>query len=139
MVESIYAMLDQIGFSHPLHPALTHGPIGMIIGAVVFSLLGLRWKTHFPHTAFHCSILALITIFPTIFAGVLDWQHRLEGTWETLIIVKMVLSLALTFLLVASIVLRRKGATPSRMFLIYLLCLACAGGLGFSGGELIFG
>ncbi len=139
MVESIFAMLDKIGFAHPLHPIFTHAPMGLVIGAVVFSFLGLRWKNHFPQTAAHCAILALITIVPTIFAGFLDWQHRLEGAWQTLIIVKMVLSVVLTALLVTSIVLRRKGATPGRMFLIYFLCLACAGGLGFCGGELIFG
>ncbi len=137
MVENIYSMLEQVGFSHPLHPALTHAPMGMIIGAVVFSFLGLKWKTHFPYTAFHCAVLALLTIFPTIFAGILDWQHRLQGEWDKLIIIKMVLSGVLTLLLVSSIVLRRKGATDGRLFLMYLLCLACAGGLGFTGGELL--
>ncbi len=139
MVESIFALLEKIGFAHPLHPMLTHVPMGMIIGAVVFSFLGLRWKNNFPQTAAHCAILALITIFPTIFAGFLDWQHRMAGAWETLIIIKMVLSFLLTALLVTSIVFRRRGATPGKMFLIYFLCLACAGGLGFSGGELVYG
>ncbi len=137
MVENMYAMMEQVGFTHPLHPALTHGPMGMIIGAVVFSFLGLKWKTHFPHTGFHCAVLALVTIFPTIFAGILDWQHRLNGEWETLIIIKMVLSVVLTILLIVAIILKRKDTTAGRMFLMYLLCLVCAGGLGFSGGELV--
>ena len=28
---------------------------------------------------------------------------------------------------------------PGKMFLIYLLCLACAGGLGYCGGALVYG
>ncbi len=139
MVENIFATLEKIGFAHPLHPMFTHVPMGMIIGAVVFSFLGLRWKNTLPQTAASCALLALITIFPTIIAGILDWQHRLEGQWENLIIIKMVLSTILTVLLIFSIVLRRRGTTPFRVFLIYFLCLACAGGLGFTGGELVYG
>ncbi len=139
MVENIISSLEQIGFTHPLHPMFTHLPMGMVIGAVVFSFFGLKWKTHLPHTAGYCAILALVCMLPTILAGILDWQSRMEGVWEGLIVAKMVLSFVLTALLILSIVLKRKGASPGRLFLIYFLCLACAGGLGFSGGELVYG
>lgn len=139
MVETIFTFLEQIGFSHPLHPMFTHAPMGLIIGAVVFSFLGLKWSNHLPQTASHCAILAIISIPPTILSGILDWQHRMEGEWETLIIIKMVLSLILIALLAAAIIARRKGAPQSKVFLLYFLCLACAGGLGFSGGELAYG
>jgi uncharacterized membrane protein len=139
MVENIFATLENIGFTHPLHPMFVHAPMGLIIGAVVFSFLGLKWKNHLPQTAYSCAVLAFITIFPTIVAGFLDWQHRLEGQWENLIIIKMVLSGILTLLLLFAIIAKRRGTTPFRIFLIYLLCLACAGGLGFTGGELVYG
>ena len=42
MVESLYTFLAAVGFTHPLHPMLTHVPMGMIIGMVVFSLLGQK-------------------------------------------------------------------------------------------------
>lgn len=140
MVESLYSFLAAIGFSHPLHPMLTHIPMGMIIGMVIFSLLGLMWKNStLSQTAFHCSVLALIFIGPVIVAGILDWLHRMEGEWDPLIIIKMVLAVVLTVLLAFSVVLKKKGASPGKMFLIYMLCLACAGGLGYSGGELVYG
>jgi uncharacterized membrane protein len=140
MVENLYSLLTKIGFSHPLHPMLTHVPMGMIIGMVVFSFLGLIWKnSNFGQTAFYCSVLALLTILPVIAAGILDWLHFQEGEWNVYIIVKMVLGVILTILLIFSVLLRRKGATPSKMLLIYILCLACAGGLGFSGGQLVYG
>jgi LytS/YehU family sensor histidine kinase len=69
----------------------------------------------------------------------LDWLHFQEGEWNVYIIVKMILGFLLTILLIFSVILKRRGTTPNKMLLIYILCLACAGGLGFSGGELVFG
>ena len=140
MVENLYSFLEKVGFTHPLHPMLTHVPMGMIIGMVVFSLLGLIWKNgNFGQTAFHCSVLALLTVLPVIGAGMLDWLHLMEGDWNVFIKIKMILGTLLTVLLLLSVILKSKGTTPSKMFLIYLLCLACAGGLGYSGGELVYG
>ena len=140
MVERLYAFLAATGFTHPLHPMLTHVPMGMIIGMVVFSLLGLIWKNDsFLDTAFHCSVLALLAIGPVILAGILDWLHRDQGQWNKFIIIKMVLAAVLTIILTVSVIMKKKGASPAKMFLFYLLCLACAGGLGYSGGTLVYG
>lgn len=140
MVENFYSFLEKVGFAHPLHPMLTHVPMGMIIGMVVFSLLGFIWKNgSFRQTAYHCSVLALLTILPVIGAGMLDWLHLMEGEWNVFIKIKMILAVLLTILLTVAVILKRKGTAPSKMLLIYLLCLACAGGLGYSGGELVYG
>lgn len=140
MVESLYSFLAAVGFTHPLHPMLTHVPMGMIIGMVVFSLLGLLLKNdHLAETAFHCSVLALLAVGPVIGAGVLDWLHLQQGEWNKFIIIKMILAAVLTILLVVSVTMKKKGASPAKMLLFYLLCLACAGGLGYSGGTLVYG
>lgn len=140
MVENLYLFLAKIGFSHPLHPMLTHIPMGMIIGMVVFSFLGLIWKNkNFDQTAYYCSAFALLAILPVIGAGVLDWLQFQQGELNTYIIVKMILGVILTILLIFSVIMKKKDATPSKMLLIYVLCLACAGGLGFSGGQLVYG
>ncbi|MBU1565989.1 MAG: hypothetical protein KJ630_10215 [Proteobacteria bacterium] len=140
MIESIYSFLAAVGFTHPLHPMLTHVPMGMIIGMVVFSLLGLILKnTDLGETAFHCSVLALLAVGPVIAAGVLDWLHLQQGEWNKFIIIKMILGTVLTILLGVSVTLKKKGASPAMMFLFYFLCLACAGGLGYSGGTLVYG
>ncbi len=140
MVENIYSMLAQVGFSHPLHPMVTHVPMGMIIGMVVFSFLGLMWrKGTLDKTAYHCSVLALLSVLPVIAAGLLDWMQFQQGEWNEFIIIKMILGGVLTLLLASSVSLKRKEASPGKMFLIYLACLACAGSLGYSGGELVFG
>lgn len=140
MIESLYTILEKIGFSHPLHPMVTHVPMGMIIGMVVFSFLGLIWQNkQLEKTAYHCSVLAFVGVFPVIAAGVTDWLQFMEGQWITFIIIKMILAALLTIFLAFSIIQKRKEGKPGTIFLLYLLCLACAGGLGYSGGELIFG
>lgn len=140
MVESLYSLLAAVGFTHPLHPMLTHVPMGMIIGMVVFSLLGLVLKKDvFDQTAFHCCVLALLSIGPVIGAGVLDWLHLQQGAWNGFIIAKMILGTVLTILLIAAVIIKRKGASQRKMVVFYFLCLACAGGLGYSGGSLVYG
>lgn len=140
MIENLYDILAKFGFSHPLHPMLTHVPMGMIIGMVVFSLLGLIWQDKFfNRTAYHCSILALLSVIPVIIAGMLDWLQFMEGEWLTFIIIKMVLGALLTILLAVSVILKSKEGSPKLIFLFYFLCLACAGGLGYSGGSLVYG
>lgn len=140
MIESLYAFLGKIGFHHPLHPALTHIPMGMVMGCFFFGFL--VWyanKANIRATCLHCSVLALIFVVPTIIAGLLDWQHLYGGRYQPLIVVKMILAAALTGLLAYSIWLNKQGADTKKLFIVYGLCLACAAGLGFSGGELVYG
>ncbi len=140
MVENFYSFLATVGFTHPLHPMLTHIPMGMIMGMVTFSFLGLIWSGGtLNKTAHHCSVLALVFILPVIGAGLLDWIQFQEAEVNVFITVKLILGTLLTILLIVAVVMKKKGSSGGKMFLIYLLCLACAGGLGYSGGELIFG
>ena len=140
MIESLYTLLAKVGFTHPLHPALTHIPMGMVMGCFFFGFLAwYAQKADFHKTCLHCSILALIFIFPTIIAGVFDWQHLYGGRYLPLIIIKMILAVVLVVLLGYSIWLNRQGGASKKLFLVYVLCLLCAVGLGFSGGQLIYG
>ncbi|MCG8567909.1 MAG: hypothetical protein MI747_22815 [Desulfobacterales bacterium] len=141
MVETIFELLNKVGFTHPLHPALTHVPMGMVMGAVAFRLgaflprLGMLAKT-----GYHCVILGLLGVPPTIFTGYLDWQHRYGGEWEFLIIFKMVLAVVLSVIM-AIIIFTDDPDHPKldNKTGLYILLVICAVGLGFSGGELQFG
>jgi len=140
MVENFYSMLEKVGYGHPLHPMFTHIPMGMTIAMVVFSFLGLIWKyKNFDKTAFHCAVFALVSIPFVISAGVMDWQHFQQGEWSKYIIFKMILAGILTTLLILAVILKKKGVPPGKMMFVYLLCLACTGGLGYFGGSLAFG
>lgn len=142
MTESIFALLEKVGYTHPLHPPLTHIPMGMTMGCFFFGLLAWKAnKAELSRTALHCSVLAIIFIIPTIFAGILDWQNpnRFGGSFTPFIIIKMILAPVLTGLLGYAIWLNRQGASPKKLFIVYTLCLVCAVGLGFCGGELVYG
>ncbi len=141
MTEVIFEFLNKIGFAHPLHPALTHIPMGMVMGAVTFRILSLIPKLKFlARTGYHCIVLGLLGIFPTAFAGYLDWQHTFGGQWEFLIILKMVLAVLLT-LLMAAILYMDDTEVPkfNKVTFFYVLAVLLAIGLGFSGGELQYG
>jgi len=141
MTEAIFEFLSKIGFHHPVHPALTHIPMGMVMGAVTFRIVSFIPRMKFlAKTGYHCVVLGLLGILPTAFAGYLDWQHTFGGEWEFLIILKMVLAVLLTLLL-AAILSMDDTETPKldKVTLFYFLAFLLAIGLGFSGGQLQYG
>ncbi|MBT8362816.1 MAG: hypothetical protein KJO32_17845, partial [Deltaproteobacteria bacterium] len=86
-----------------------------------------------------CISLALISIVPVYIAGLLDWQYVFAGEFNQWIYIKLVLGVVLTGVLIYAVVQNRQGATPKKLLIIYLVSLGICGGLGFSGGELIYG
>lgn len=141
MTETIFNFLSTIGFTHPLHPAMTHIPMGMVMGAVSFRLASLVPRFKFlARTGYHCIVLGLLGIAPTVFTGFLDWQHTYGGEWEFLIILKMILATALTIVLIV-IIAKDDPENPrlNNKTFLYLFTVLIAIGLGFSGGELQYG
>ncbi len=141
MAEKIYAWLQHIGFSHPLHPIMTHLPVGLIIGAVIFRLIaGILRKPDYSVTAHRCLVLALAGTVPTVLLGIADWQHFYASAWLRPIQIKMGLAALLVILLLAGSI---RGFGKSREMKggigIYVACLAVVGGLGYLGGELVYG
>lgn len=140
MIESLYAFLAKSGYAHPLHPPLTHIPLGMVIGACIFlALARLRNKSQLALTARHCVILALFGFVPTVLLGLADWQHFYQGAMLFEIEAKLILAAALLLSLLMSVFLSRAGASHSRGVLVtYAINLLLAGALGYFGGELVF-
>lgn len=138
MTEIIFEFLNKIGFTHPVHPAMNHIPMGLVIGAVVFRLTSFLPRLRvLARTGYHCVILALLGVAPAVFTGYLDWQHRYDGVWEFLIVLKMVLAAVLTILLFAvAIKDDPENRKLDRQTGFYLLLLLVIIGLGFSGAEL---
>lgn len=141
MIESIYQILAKIGFTHPLHPPATHLPAGLIIGGFVFALIAWIFnRKNLVQTARHCFIMALVMAVPTILLGLLDWQHRFGGAYLFEIKMKLVLaSILLLLLLVAVVYAALSGTFTKTVVAIYALCLVTVIGLGYFGGELVYG
>ena len=141
MIDHIYQILEQIGFTHPLHPAMTHIPMGMVMGSFVFTLsyLVLR-KPDLLKTSHYCIILALLGVVPTALLGFMDWQYKFGGEWSGIILTKIILFFLFTFLLFVTYQTGRQDKMAYTKYLILnVLLLANAIGLGFMGGELQYG
>lgn len=141
MIESIYSTLTEFGYTHPLHPTLTHLTIGMVMGAFLFMLLALIFnRASLAKTARHCSVLALVAAVPTALLGLMDWQHFYGGSLLFPIEMKIFLAAVLIALLFITLIFGFFGERFSNfLVLLHLLCLISVIGLGYFGGELVFG
>ncbi|NLI80846.1 MAG: c-type cytochrome [Deltaproteobacteria bacterium] len=140
MIEVLYEFFNRLGYTHPLHPPLTHLPLGLLMGALIFGAVAvLRRHSDMGVTAHHCTVLALIGFFPTVLLGYLDWQHHYKGAMLFEIRIKLILAAVLFVALILAVFLGRRDRDTSRLTLVsYVLCLALAGGMGYFGGELVF-
>ena len=141
MVEFIYQTFTELGYTHPLHPTLTHVPIGMVMGTFLFMIIALIFgKAHLAQTARHCTVLALIAAVPTVLLGLMDWVHFYGGSLLFPIKMKLVLAGMLIIFLFLAVISGSFGKTLSKIVIsMYVLCLLTVIGLGFFGGELVYG
>lgn len=141
MIEFVYQALAKVGYSHPLHPAMTHIPMGMIIGGFLFAVgSAVLKKDNLAKAAHYCYTLALIFVLPTMMLGYLDWQYKFDGEWNRLILTKIILAVILTLILIATFFSGKNVKVGIKQKLIlYVICFAIAMGLGFIGGELQYG
>lgn len=128
------------------HPASTHMPIGLILGAAVAeALVILTRKAHFRHAAAFCltigTIAAILTATLGWFNGdfVLrddDWvraTHRWLGTGAAL-------GSLVVLLLMRGTVRRPESQNMGRVYQAALFCLATLVAVaGFFGGSLVYG
>ncbi len=141
MGDFIYDFLQRIGYDHPLHPVLVHMPIGLTVTAFFLNAAAYLWRRPaLAGCACHCSVLATLFFFPTVFMGVLDWQRYYHGAWLTPIKLKLILAPVLLVLLLLSVFIGyRQGVQAKAMMFVYLLALLTVTALGYFGGELTFG
>jgi mono/diheme cytochrome c family protein len=141
MIEALYRFLKSVGYEHPIHSPIVHMPIGLITGAFVFFVIALLFKRkQLILSARHASILALAFAFPTILFGVFDWIHFYHGAMIPAIKYKMVLAGLVLVLLGLGIILGSEVKIRSTaMVLVYTFTFLAAVGLGYFGGNLVYG
>ena len=138
-MDFIFQALAKMGYTHPVHPPITHLPVGLVAAAFIFALVALLFRrTMLPSLSYNRIILlAFIFAFPTIFLGYMDWQHHWYGAWLHPIKIKLVLSGVLLILLFVGLIYGRKAGGESKGALaIYALCFLCVTGLGYYGAQL---
>ena len=141
MIDLVYQTLAKMGYSHPLHPAMTHIPMGMIIGGFLFAVGSVVMKKDdLAKAAHYCYTLALIFVLPTMMLGYMDWQYKFDGEWSRLILTKIILAVMLTIMLVITYFYGKNVKIDIKQKLIfYVICFGIALGIGFIGGELQYG
>ena len=138
--EALYAFLRSIGYAHPLHPALVHMPIGLLVGALVFAFAGPFFKKpRLERAAYYCLVLAFLFLFPTVLLGYMDWQHFFAGGWIFEIKMKLALAGVLFVLVIVGLLLgRRAGTATKSLMTVYGLAFLTVIALGYYGGELVY-
>lgn len=141
MLNSVYHLLDQIGYPHPIHPSEVHIPIGLIAGALIFRIVALLFQRPvLAQTAHYCSILAFIFLFPTVLFGFMDWQHFYAGAWLYPIKIKLLLAPVLIVWVLAGVILAHKRGVESGFVTInYGISFIMVVALGYFGGNLVYG
>ncbi len=141
MIAFIYQTLAKFGYTHPLHPALTHLPIGMVMGAFIFALAAIIFRrTSLTQTARYCVILGLLAAIPTALLGLMDWMHFYGGTLLLPFKMKIILAVILIAFLLLAVVIGFFGERFQKMlFVLYAMCLLTTVGLGYFGGEIVYG
>jgi uncharacterized membrane protein len=136
-----YNALRAVGFTDPIHPPLTHMPIGLVTAALIFGLLGwLLDRPQMRRMSRYSLVLAWLFLIPTVILGLMDWQHYYQGAWLQPIVVKIYLAVFLFVLLSIGLFLVLRGREESKALLaIYLAAFFTVGGLGYFGGRLVFG
>ncbi|MEQ1621665.1 MAG: DUF2231 domain-containing protein [Methylococcales bacterium] len=140
MIDLLYELLGKTGYVHPLHPPFTHGPIGAIIVAFCFGLGVIAWRRQsFMQSAYHVVVIAFVLYFPTVLAGIMDWQYFYSGAWIFPIQVKVALAILLFVLLSITLIVGRKpDVRPVVIVPLLFLCLGNVLGLGYFGGQLVY-
>ncbi len=140
IIDSFYQSLQNVGYYEPVHPALTHVPIGLVIGAVILGVISLVFRSQGSgRAARYTMLMAFIFIFPTGLLGYMDWQHFYAGGWLKPIKIKMVLAGVLLVLTFISLVTARAGERTSLFgTVIFVLSLLTVVALGYFGGRIVY-
>jgi mono/diheme cytochrome c family protein/uncharacterized membrane protein len=138
-MDTIYRLLYAIGYEHPLHPAITHVPVGLVIGAFILGVLSLVLRREdMARAAKFCAVIALVSIFPTVLLGIMDWQHYFAGGWIYPIEIKIVLASLLLILLCIAVIFFRSGPLSVKAVIMCGLSFLISVGLGYFGGQLVY-
>ncbi len=141
MIDSLYQLLAKVGYTDPLHAPVTHIPIGLGIGALLFFLVAIIFnRKQLVLTARHAAILAFLFVFPTILFGVFDWLHFYKGVLLPAIKYKMILASVVLVVLAVSIIVGSEVKLHKITLVVsYAIAFVAFVALGWFGGRLVPG
>ena len=141
MIDDFYHMLEHIGYDHPLHPAIVHVPVGIVVALFLLSLVSRVFKRDLlpPAAYFPLLVLAFLSALASALLGYADWLYFYQGVMIAPILVKLIITGFLLLLLVGGIFLaRRRPGAKGALLAVGLFCLLAVTALGYFGGDLVF-
>jgi uncharacterized membrane protein len=140
-IHSFYRFVSDLGFPDPIHAALVHMPMGLVVGACVFAWLAVLLKRErLAVSAYHCIVLAFLFLFPVILFGIMDWRNFYGGSWLMPIKMKMIMAGTLFFFSLIAVIVGFKGKEGSKALLVfYTFCFITVVSLGWFGARLVYG
>jgi nitrite reductase/ring-hydroxylating ferredoxin subunit/uncharacterized membrane protein len=128
--------------SHSLHQMLIPFPIGFLMGAFLFDILGLLYaNTNFHRTSFYLAVAGVISAFAAAAPGFIDYLFSVppNSTGKIRATKHMAVNLSATVLFILVIVLRDKIYwTPTTLILILQAAAAILLTMGgWMGGTLV--
>ena len=141
MTAFIYELLNKLGYTHNIHPAVVHFPIGVAMVSAIALFIYHRYdKPAYATTAYHCQLFGLVSMPLVMFIGYMDWQQFYGGSYNSHIFLKILLAFGLTAVFAHSALVGRKGGHLSRKFTVSTsVALGIAICIGYLGGELLYG
>jgi uncharacterized membrane protein len=142
MDKLFYDLLGFAGFTHPLHPVLITMVVGPVIASFLFAAIAFLFKKpEFYKTSRQLTVLAFVFWFPTVAVGIIDWVHFYGGSTKMpQIDAKLVLAGVLFVVLLGNMLLFKAGEKkPLIPILLMLVATGLVSGLGYFGGDIVFG
>jgi uncharacterized membrane protein len=142
MIDFVYKTFERIGYAKPLHPSMTHVSVGLLASIFIFALIALLFRRRMLSSSAYSRLLTLALIFAliAIITGITDWQYFYDGVWLTPIKIKVLFSgILLVFLFLGVLYTVRREGESKKGLSIYAICLLSVIGLGYFGGDLIWG
>lgn len=125
---------------HPLHPALVHAPLGLLLSVIVWDVIGCWYAHDAMRTVAHWTLLiGLIAAVPAAITGVIDLIAIPPGRAQKIALYHMCVMMLAVIIYLVSYIMRR-DAPPNSGLIIGIdafgtFVLAFGGWLG---GHLVY-
>jgi uncharacterized membrane protein len=139
-ISGFYRLIGSLNFNHPIHPLMVHVTVGTVVAAFIMGILAYtRREPYLRYAAWSCMVIAFAFTVPTVATGLMDWWHFYSGIMIFTFKMKFLLASILFVILSAGFMIGRRSSVPTAMVFIYTFCLLTVAGLGYFGGELVYG